>query len=222
MESQNSQTRAGSKSTPDEAAQSGRGAPERIEQAAKQVKAATEERVDAAKQRAHAAKERAADRVRKLSSAVRKIGEHMRIEDQEYIATRAVDASDRLDAVASYISDAELATLLQDAEGFARRKPAVVFGGTFLLGFAAARLLKSGGEGMSASASSSAERLPARTTPSASTAPTPTTKTTPSSTAGATGTSGTSGGSSTREQTSPGTFQAGQTPRARAERGAVR
>jgi len=143
MEPQNTQTRAGTKRAPDEPA-SGR-APERIEQAAKQVRAATEERVDAAQQRAHAAKERAAERVRKLSSAVRKIGEHMRIEEQEYIAGRAAEASDRLDAVANYISEAELSTLVHDAESIARTRPAVVLGGTFLLGFAAARLLKSGG-----------------------------------------------------------------------------
>lgn len=141
MEPQNTQTRAGN--SPEDASKPARAA-ERIEQAAEQVQKAAEERVNAAQQSAHAAKERAAERVRKLSSAVRKIGEHMRIEDQGYIADRAGQASERLDAVASYISEAELSTLLQDAEDFARKRPSLVFGGTFVLGFAAARLLKGG------------------------------------------------------------------------------
>mgnify|MGYP003546928613 CR=1 FL=1 len=143
MEPQNTQTRSGTKSAPDESA-AGRGGSERVEKAAEQVRAATEERVNAAQQRAQATKDQAAERVRKLSSAVRKIGEHMRIEDQQYIAERASQASERLDAVAAYIAEAELSTLVRDAEDLARRKPAMVFGGTFLLGFAAARLLKSG------------------------------------------------------------------------------
>lgn len=116
----------------------------RAQRAADQVRGATAERVDRAKNAAESAKENAAERVRKLGNAVRKIGEHMRIEDQMYIAERANDAASRLERVADYLADAELGTLLTDAEGIARRKPVWVYGGTFIVGLAAARLFKGG------------------------------------------------------------------------------
>jgi hypothetical protein len=116
----------------------------RAQRAADQVRGATAERVERAKSAAESAKENAAERVRKLGNAVRKIGEHMRIEEQMYIAERANDAASRLDRVADYLADAELGTLLTDAEDIARRKPAWVYGGTFIVGLAAARFFKSG------------------------------------------------------------------------------
>jgi hypothetical protein len=116
----------------------------RAERAAEQVRGATADRMDRAKGTAESAKANAAERVRKLGNAVRKIGEHMRIEDQMYIAERAGDAATRLDSVADYLADAELGTMLNDAEDLARRKPAWVYGSTFIVGLAAARLLRSG------------------------------------------------------------------------------
>jgi len=114
--------------------------------AAEQLREAATSRVESARRSAEDAKARAAQRVRKLSGAVRKIGEHMRVEDQTYIADRATAACERLDAVATYIDDAELRSLLHDAEDLARRRPAYVFGGTFLIGFAAARLIRGSSE----------------------------------------------------------------------------
>jgi hypothetical protein len=116
----------------------------RAERAAEQVRGATAERMEHAKSTAESAKANAAERVRKLGNAVRKIGEHMRIEEQMYIADRANDAATRLDGVADYLRDAELGTLLNDAEDLARRKPAWVYGSTFIVGLAAARFLRSG------------------------------------------------------------------------------
>lgn len=116
--------------------------PTKVREAVEQVRSNAVERVESTRSAAASAKEHAAERVRKLGGAVRKIGEHMRIEEQFYIADRANDASQRLESVADYISEAELSTLLHDAEEAARTRPALVFGGTFLLGLALGRLLK--------------------------------------------------------------------------------
>ncbi|HKU40875.1 MAG TPA: hypothetical protein VJR89_22090 [Polyangiales bacterium] len=111
---------------------------------AEQAKQAALERVDAVRQTTQTAREQTAERVRKLGAAVRKVGEHLRVEDQHYIADRANDASQRLENFASYINDAEIATLLRDTGELARRKPSVFFGSAFVLGLAAGRFLRSG------------------------------------------------------------------------------
>lgn len=114
----------------------------KVHDVAEQARSAAVERVDLVRDQAESAKAKAAERVRKLGHAVRKIGEHMRIEEQFYIADQANGASQRLESVASYIDDAELGTLIRDAERIARTNTAWVLGGTFLLGLAAGRILK--------------------------------------------------------------------------------
>lgn len=114
----------------------------KVHDVAEQARSAANERVEMVRDQADSVKAKAAERVRKLGHAVRKIGEHMRIEDQLYIAEHAQGASQRLESVADYIEDTELGTLIQDAEGVARRNPAWVIGGTFLVGLAAGRVLK--------------------------------------------------------------------------------
>lgn len=113
-----------------------------VHQAAEQVRSATVQRAGSIRKAADETKERAADRVRKLGSAVRKIGEHMRVEEQEYIADKAMYASQRLESVADYIAAAQPAKLLHDAQGIARSKPALIVGGSFALGLLAGRFLK--------------------------------------------------------------------------------
>lgn len=88
------------------------------------------------------AKARAAERVRKLGQAVHKIGEHMRVEDQQYIADQANRASKHIEALASYVDDAELGSLVDDGEAIIRKRPSLVLGGAFLLGLAAGRFFK--------------------------------------------------------------------------------
>lgn len=117
----------------------------KVHDVAEQARSAAADRVDLVRDQAESAKAKAAERVRKLGQAVRKIGEHMRIEEQFYIAEQANGASQRLESVASYIDDAELGTLVRDAERIARANTAWVLGGTFLLGLAAGRILKTPG-----------------------------------------------------------------------------
>jgi hypothetical protein len=114
----------------------------KVHDVAEQARSATSERVDLVRDQADSAKAKAAERVRKLGNAVRKIGEHMRIEEQLYIAEQANGASQRLESVAAYIDEAELGTLVRDAERIARANPTWVLGGTFLLGLIAGRVLK--------------------------------------------------------------------------------
>lgn len=114
----------------------------KVHDVAEQARSAANERVELVRDQADSVKAKAAERVRKLGHAVRKIGEHMRIEDQLYIAEHAQGASQRLESVADYIEDTELGALIQDAESVARRNPAWVIGGTFLVGLAAGRVLK--------------------------------------------------------------------------------
>lgn len=114
----------------------------KVHDVAEQARSVAAERADLVRDQAESAKAKAAERVRKLGQAVRKIGEHMRIEEQHYIAEQANSASQRIESVASYIDDAEVGTLVRDAERLARANPAWVLGGTFLVGLAAGRILK--------------------------------------------------------------------------------
>jgi len=117
----------------------------KVHEAAEQLRSSATQRVESVRDSAESARARAAERVRKLGGAVRKIGEHMRVEEQNYIADRASDASQRLESVADYIAQTEITGLMRDAGTVARKQPALVFGGTFLLGLAAGRFLKQSG-----------------------------------------------------------------------------
>lgn len=135
------------------------------------------DRVEAARTSVEQARERAAEKVRKFGGTVRKIGEHMRVEDQFYIAEKANDASQRLDTVASYLSSAELATLASDARDIARRNPGLFYGSALVLGLAAGRFLRgAAGGGMSSTPdlrpqTAIANRPGVTTTPAVTTTP---------------------------------------------------
>lgn len=114
----------------------------RTHEVADEMRQATLQRVESMRASAQTAKDNAAERVRGFGSTVRKVGEHLRVEDQHYIADKANDASQRLDNFASYLSSAEIATMLRDTSSLARRNPGWFFGGAFVVGLAAGRFLK--------------------------------------------------------------------------------
>lgn len=120
---------------------------------AEQARQVAMERVDSLRESTESAKQSAAEKVRRLGATVRKVGEHLRVEDQNYIAQKAATASQRLDNFANYINSAEISTLVRDTGTLARTSPAVFFGSAFVMGLAAGRFLKAG----SASASRSEE-----------------------------------------------------------------
>jgi len=118
------------------------GAAAKAKEGAEQLKNAALERVDDVRERAFSQRERVADRVRRVSSVVRSAGDQLRGEDEA--VARYIDmAGDRIDRAAEYLSTMEPQQVVRDVEGFARRQPAVFFGGAFLLGLAVARFVKS-------------------------------------------------------------------------------
>ena len=52
-------------------------------------------------------------------------------------------AADSLDRFANYIREQDTRKLMSDVANFGKRRPALLLGGAFLLGFAGARLIKS-------------------------------------------------------------------------------
>ena len=50
------------------------------------------ERVDSVRQSTESAKQQAADKIRKFGATIRKVGEHLRVEDQSFIAQKAAAA----------------------------------------------------------------------------------------------------------------------------------
>lgn len=135
----------------------------RTHEVADEVRQATLERVGSVRDSALTAKRNAAERVRKLGATVRKIGEHLRIEDQRYIAERANGLSESLDDFAGYLNASNFSKLVRDTSAVARRSPTLFFGGAFVVGLAAGRFLKDDGADPSADTepTSGVQRLPA-------------------------------------------------------------
>jgi len=111
-------------------------------EAASNLKQATLERVDTVKRSAQGLRDDAGESVRKLGAAIHKVGEHFRIEDQQYIADRMTDASQHVRALADYVSSAELGSLVRDTRNLARENTAMFLGGAFLAGLGAGRFFK--------------------------------------------------------------------------------
>jgi hypothetical protein len=84
---------------------------------------------------------RAGDTLDDVSQAVRDAGEGLRSERPE-IASAADAAAERVHEVSEYLRTHEAGDVLNAAQDFARRQPALVVGGGLLLGFALGRLLR--------------------------------------------------------------------------------
>jgi hypothetical protein len=120
--------------------------PERTQEAADRAKDAAIEKVENVRERAREeldhGRQQVADRIRKLSTALRSASDTLR-EDDQAVARYADYASQTLERAAGYVGSADLQRTVRDLEGFARRQPAVFFGGAFLVGLAAGRFLRS-------------------------------------------------------------------------------
>jgi response regulator RpfG family c-di-GMP phosphodiesterase len=117
--------------------------PAKAHEVLEQARNSATKRVESVRHTAEVARAEAAEKVRKFGQVVRKIGEHMRIEEQTYIADHANSAGQHIDTVADYIDGVELNTLVQDAEDLSKRQPVLWFSGAVLLGVVAGRFLKS-------------------------------------------------------------------------------
>jgi hypothetical protein len=111
--------------------------------AAERLKGSAIEQVGIVREQAESGRERAAERVRRLGGAIRNAGQDLRDQDDAFVAKYADVISDKIERTAEYIGSLEPRTLVDDATQLARQRPALFFGGAFLLGLAAARFLKS-------------------------------------------------------------------------------
>ncbi len=91
-------------------------------------------------------KDRAASEITNVVNAVRKFGESLAGEEQGPIARYAAEygdkAADGLERFSNYLREQDAKKLLGDIKKFGKRRPALLLGSAFLLGFAGARLIK--------------------------------------------------------------------------------
>ena len=90
-------------------------------------------------------KNRAADGLGGIANVIRNAGNELRSEN-ETIAAYVDQASDQLRRFADQIRQKGVGDMLDDLNGFARRRPALFIGGAFLVGIGLASLLKSSAE----------------------------------------------------------------------------
>jgi hypothetical protein len=92
-------------------------------------------------------KERVAGQLGSLAGALREAGQKLDEKDGDKGFGRyAGRAAEQVDRVSNYLRGHELTDVIRDAETFARRRPDVFLGGTFLAGLLLARFLKASGE----------------------------------------------------------------------------
>lgn len=92
-------------------------------------------------------KDSAASDLSQVVQAVRQFGQNLTQGEGGPIARYAAEygekAANSLERLSTYIHEQEPKQLLNDVQNFGRRRPALLLGGAFLLGFAGARLIKS-------------------------------------------------------------------------------
>ena len=89
-------------------------------------------------------KTRAADSLGSVAQALRQSSDQLRSNDSgmpvhQYISS----AADRVERLSDYLRSASVSDMLNEAENFARRQPAIFIGGALMLGLLGARFLKS-------------------------------------------------------------------------------
>jgi hypothetical protein len=111
-----------------------------------QIKSATQSAVHTAQETGQnfvkSQKENLASRFSEYANAVQSISEKLRGNDDNILAGPAEKAAGGLNWISDYLREKEPAELLDDLESLTRRKPELVFGGLFVVGFAAARFFK--------------------------------------------------------------------------------
>jgi len=97
-------------------------------------------------------KTRVADQLGSLAGALRDTGNQLgqKLGDKQGdnnldLVGYAGKAADQVDRFSNYLRDRELGDVVRDAETFARRRPDVFLGGTFIAGLLLARFLKASG-----------------------------------------------------------------------------
>lgn len=90
-----------------------------------------------------AQKNRAMDSLGNIAQAARQTTQALRDNQQDTIANYVSRAADQIERFSTRLRDRDITDLMQDAQQFARRQPAVFIGAAFAVGVLAARFLKS-------------------------------------------------------------------------------
>ncbi len=88
-------------------------------------------------------KHEASQRMVPVHSALRETGQQLRKQGQGSVAEYADKAADQVERFSGYLRETEVDEIMDEARGFARRRPGVFLGGAVALGFLATRFLKS-------------------------------------------------------------------------------
>jgi hypothetical protein len=78
-----------------------------------------------------------------VQTALRETGQLLRKLGQGSVAQYADEAADQVERFSGYLRETDVDEIVDEARGFARRRPAVFLGGAVALGFLATRFLKS-------------------------------------------------------------------------------
>jgi ElaB/YqjD/DUF883 family membrane-anchored ribosome-binding protein len=97
-----------------------------------------------AKQTATTQKERIVGGLDATAHAIRETGQSVR-QQQPMVAEYADKAAEGVERVSGYLRERDVDEVIQDVQDYARRNKGIFIGGTLLLGFMAARLIKAGG-----------------------------------------------------------------------------
>ena len=91
-------------------------------------------------------KDRATEGLGSIASAVRESAQPLRNNQQNMIAEYVEKAADQLEQFSTRLRERDINELVNDAQQFARRRPALFVGAAFAVGVVAARFLKSSSE----------------------------------------------------------------------------
>jgi gas vesicle protein len=98
---------------------------------------------DELRSRVDSTRSRAADALGSVAQALTTSVQQLRTENQAVPSEYVERAGNQIRRASEYLRNTNTDDLVRNAEGFARRQPAVFLGGAFVLGFLAARLVKS-------------------------------------------------------------------------------
>ena len=87
-------------------------------------------------------KETLAQKVDEYAKAARAAADRLKADEGNMLAEPTGRAAQQLERLSGYLREKQPIDLLDDLEGFTRRRPEVVFGGLFIAGLAATRFLK--------------------------------------------------------------------------------
>jgi hypothetical protein len=128
---------------PDQVKQSTSEVTDQTKQAASQVAGQAKQ---AARSQLAVRKDQTAQGLSAVSSAVQEMGNKLRQNDQTSSYAQYADrAANQVQKFAGYLQSRDVGQIVNEAEDWVRRDPALAIGGAFVLGLLAARFLKSSG-----------------------------------------------------------------------------